>query len=747
MRALFPKLDSSSWYRSALLAMAAVAAAFGPVPAFAYDDRVALVIGNDSYVTESLKNAVNDARAMQKALQDLGFKVVFKPNADLLTMRSAAVEFAKQMDGASAAVFYYAGHGIQYSNKNYLIPVDAKLTAEQEIAYFSLEVNQILDSMEEAKVRHKFIILDACRNNPFHNLNLSTGLAKSSRVPVGTTISYAAAAGAVALDGDGENGLYTKHLVREIRNPGVTASGVFEKVGSAVAQESNGRQYPENQSTSSPRGAFFFAERGAVITSNSNSGVSGDTAALVDREFWSSVKESRKVEDFQAYLSQFPTGIFATLARSRIDNLKQEKSLQQVAAAPLAGSTANATPPLLVAEKAPEPAARPGVTPVSSAVSVPAPAATSVAPSTVPAPAGGKTTPLADPQPVRLASAPTAPQTSEVRGMEAKASAPATPAPAITNAPTPAAPPPKPAAAPAPALAGEPSAGAPSANQVAVLSPEQKTSLPPVPTFPKMLSGVLDFRDGARYVGEYKEDKEKNQTLHGKGEYISQAFRYNGEFRDGKKQGRGVYIWANGDKFDGDFANDQVSGKGKWEFASGDVYIGDVSNAVMVGKGVLVAKNGDRYEGLFADGRPHGQGLYMFANGDKFEGSMVAGKMSGKGIYTNKRGDKFVVPFVDGVPHGNGTYEFANGDRYVGEIQNGMLTGKGEYFHSDGQRSEGNYVNGLLSGPGKFYYNNGSWFEGAFEGGLKRAKGVMIQKDGSKRNAEIVDGVTTFPGG
>ncbi|MEP7154895.1 MAG: caspase family protein [Betaproteobacteria bacterium] len=718
MRAVVNKVDfpvSSMCHRAALSLMLATVCFFALFArnAAAYDDRVALVIGNDNYAGEPLKNAVNDARAMQTVLQELGFKVVFKPNADIQTMRSAAVEFAKQMDGASAAVFYYAGHGIQYSNKNYLIPIDAKLSAEQEIAYFALEVNQILDSMEEAKVRHKFIILDACRNNPFRNLNLSTGLAKSSRVPPGTTISYAAAAGAVALDGDGENGLYTKYLVKEIRNPGLTASGVFERVGSDVAKESNSRQYPENQSTASPRGAFFFAERTAVATAAPNTSMSSDTAALLDRDYWNDIKESKKIDDFQDYLQRFPTGFFVSRARSRIENLKQER-IAQVAASPLASTPANSAP-VLVAERGAEPAARPAAS--NSPASQPSQSLNS--PSSSPAPAPSRAAP--PPEPIRVAAAPTV-QTSEVRGMESRTS-------------------PSPAAASIPAATS-----APPANQVAVLSPDQKSSLPPAPVFPRMLTGTLDFKDGAKYVGDFKEDKDKNQTLHGKGEYTSQAFRYNGEFKDGKKQGKGLYVWANGDKFEGDFANDQVSGKGKWEFASGDVYTGEVLNAVMVGRGVLLAKNGDRYDGLFADGKPNGLGVYVFANGDKFEGSMVAGKMSGKGTYTNKRGDKFIVSFVDGVPNGNGTYEFANGDRYVGEIQAGLLTGKGEYFHSDGQRSEGMYVNGLLNGPGKFYYNNGSWFEGTFEGGLKHAKGIMIQKDGNKRAAEIVDGVTTFPG-
>ena len=719
MRALLSKIRFSGWHRAAWIVALAVCGA-ASTPVFAFDDRVALVIGNDSYATEPLKNAVNDARAMQKALQDLGFKVVFKPNADIQTMRAAAVEFAKQMDGASAAVFYYAGHGIQYSNRNFLVPVDAKLMAEQEIAYFTIEVDQILTSMEEAKVRHKFIILDACRNNPFRNLNLSTGLAKSSRVPAGTTISYAAGAGAVALDGDGENGLYTKHLVREIRSPGVPGSGVFEKVGSGVANESMGRQNPETQSTASPRGAFFFAERGAIIASSANSGVSSETAALVDRDYWSDIKGSKKIDDFQGYLSQFPSGIFASRARSRIDDLKQENSQQQVAAAPLSNAPASIAP-VLVAERTPEPVAKPVQTAAAPPSTIPAPAIAASA-TVKPAVSSGDA-------PIRLAAAPATIQTSEVRGLEPKTIAPATPLPATLAAAIPAA------------------TVSPPAIQIAALSPEQKSSLPPPPVFPKMLTGTLEYTGGARYVGEYKEDKDKNQILHGKGEYISQAFRYNGEFRDGKKQGKGIYVWANGDKFNGDFAGDQVSGKGRWEFSSGDVYEGDVVNAVMVGKGVLVAKNGDKYDGLFAEGKPHGKGFYAFANGDRYEGSMAAGKMSGSGVYTTKSGDKFMVPFVDGVANGQGTYEFSNGDRYVGEIKIGILTGKGEYFHSDGQRSEGNYINGLLNGPGKFYYSNGSWFEGVFEGGLKRAKGTMIQKDGSKRAAEMNDGVTTFPGG
>ena len=121
-------LRFSSQSIALLLTVLPLTAWFSP-SAYAYDDRVALVIGNDAYPTDPLKNAQNDARAVAKTLSDLGFKVVVKTNADIVTMRSAAVEFTKVLEGAKAAVLYYAGHGIQYRDKNFMVPIDAKFTS------------------------------------------------------------------------------------------------------------------------------------------------------------------------------------------------------------------------------------------------------------------------------------------------------------------------------------------------------------------------------------------------------------------------------------------------------------------------------------------------------------------------------------------------------------------------------------------------------------------------------------------
>ena len=719
MRAFFPiaisLLRSFSFVLVFALLLMSVTRSFA-----ANDDRVALVIGNDQYPVDPLRNAVNDAQAVAKTLSDLGFKVMIKTNADYATMRGAAVEFAQVMEGATAAVFFYAGHGIQYRGQNYLVPVDAKLTSEASIAFNAMPVTQILDTMDEMKIRHKFIILDACRNNPFSNVSTSTGLAKI-QASQGTIVSFAAAAGQVAPDGaEGANSLYTKTLVREMRGQGLQAAAMFQRVQTLVAQESMNKQLPEFHNTPLFRVPFFFAEAGnqavaAAPATTASSGLSGDAKAAVESEFWRSAREGRRIEGYQLYLEQYPSGNFSSLARLEIDRLKRELSQQQVAATPLSPTNVAAAPVLVTEPALARIATETKPSPAVVAASAGSPPATIIA---------------------RAASAPPSP-TSDSRGMEIKPNGNPLSQQKATEAPAP-------AAAPAPPATA--SSTAPGADKIAAISPEQRSSLAAPPT-DRTMSGVITFPNGATYNGEYKETKDKLQILHGQGEFTSSAFRYKGQFRDNKKQGKGTYIWANGDRYEGDFVDDEPSGRGKFTFPSGDQYEGEYSKGAFNGKGVVIAKNGDKTEGTFVNGKAEGKAVYIFASGDKYEGDMVAGKMAGKGSFTTKSGDRWEATFVNDRAHGMGVYYFSNGDRYEGDFTEGAMTGKGAYFYSTGLKSEGTYVNAQLNGEGKFHFNDGGWFEGVFEKGLTRAKGFSVSKDGTKRSATMVDGKITFDGG
>ncbi len=221
------------------------------------EQRVALVIGNSQYKDSPLPNPVNDARAIAKSLSESGFKVTKKENIGQKEMQLAMREFGDALKGGGVGLFYYAGHGMQVKGRNFLIPVDAQIQREDEVAYNSVDAGQVLDKMEAANNRLNIVILDACRNNPFARSFRSggAGLAQMD-APVGTLIAFATAPGSVASDGEGQNGLYTQHLLQSMQKPGIKIEDVFKNVRASVRKDSGGKQIPWE--STSLEGDFIF---------------------------------------------------------------------------------------------------------------------------------------------------------------------------------------------------------------------------------------------------------------------------------------------------------------------------------------------------------------------------------------------------------------------------------------------------------------------------------------------------------
>jgi len=222
--------------------------------------RIALVIGNGNYETNILSNPVNDANDISVALQKLGFDVISEVDLGIKRMRHVIDSFGIRLPDYDVALFYFAGHGVQYENLNYLVPVDANLTIERMIKFDCIEVDRILAYMHEAKTKVNLIILDACRNNPFGK-SWSRALGENGlalmKAPEGTLIAYATSPGETASDGTGRNGLYTSAILETITEPDVPVEKMFKNVRSLVSQRSQGRQVPW-ESTSLLGEDFFF---------------------------------------------------------------------------------------------------------------------------------------------------------------------------------------------------------------------------------------------------------------------------------------------------------------------------------------------------------------------------------------------------------------------------------------------------------------------------------------------------------
>ena len=337
---------SAATLLAGLLALLVVWAQAADVPPT--DARIALVVGNGAYKTSPLNNPVNDARAITRALKELGFEVLLRENLTQQGFLGALREFGSRLkDTGGVGLFYYAGHGMQVKGANYLIPVDAAIEGEDEVRYLSIDANQVLDKMDQAGNRLNIVILDACRDNPFARSFRSkqSGLAQMD-APSGMLVAFATAPGAVAYDGDGVNGVYTKHLLRNLTIPGLPIELVLKRVREGVSKDTGQKQIPWE--TSSLLGDFYF--KAAPLQANAGTG-SIDLAA-VELAFWDSVKNSNVAGEYRAYLDKYPDGQFAPLAHTRINALQAQPSAKrnpstnpttQVALA----QPGNATPPPL----------------------------------------------------------------------------------------------------------------------------------------------------------------------------------------------------------------------------------------------------------------------------------------------------------------------------------------------------------------------------------------------------------------
>ena len=234
--------------------------------------RVALVIGNAAYVHSApLANPGNDATDMATALKATGFEVVLGLDLDKRGLDDKIREFARKLTGADTGLLFYAGHGLQVSGQNYLLPVDAKLESERDLDFEAVRIDFVLRQMEiDRDGKTSLVFLDACRDNPLgrslsrklgtRSTAVGQGLAQVQS-GVGTFISFSTQPGNVALDGRERNSPFAGSLVKRIKQDGKSLNGVMIDVRNDVIAATGGRQVPWDSSALT--GDFYFSGTGA----------------------------------------------------------------------------------------------------------------------------------------------------------------------------------------------------------------------------------------------------------------------------------------------------------------------------------------------------------------------------------------------------------------------------------------------------------------------------------------------------
>jgi uncharacterized caspase-like protein len=229
------------------------------------EPRTALVIGNSAYQRGALPNPVNDAGDMAAALRNAGFDVILKTDANREGMKDAIRRFGDSLKArGGVGMFFYAGHGVQSHGENFLLPVEQSIASESDLKAQAVTAAEVVDAMAAARNGLNIVALDACRDNPVSDSPKSVrGL---SRIDSNSSlfVSFSTSPGAVALDGQGRNSPYAKHLVRSIGTPNITLEETFKRTLKGVYQETKGQQTP--WISSSFFGDFIFrsAQSGPV---------------------------------------------------------------------------------------------------------------------------------------------------------------------------------------------------------------------------------------------------------------------------------------------------------------------------------------------------------------------------------------------------------------------------------------------------------------------------------------------------
>lgn len=209
-----------------------------------FASRKALVIGNDQYAdVPKLNNAVADADAMAVALQSVGFNVFKHTNVDEKKFKAALREFRQRVEPGDEVVVFFAGHGVQLSNSNYLLPTDIKGDSEDQIRDEGIQLQRVLDDLQDRRTKFALAVIDACRDNPFKGSGRAIGgrgLAPTTAA-TGQMILFSAGAGQQALDRLGKddkekNGLFTRIFVKEMVKPGVSVDRVLRNVRNEVVR-------------------------------------------------------------------------------------------------------------------------------------------------------------------------------------------------------------------------------------------------------------------------------------------------------------------------------------------------------------------------------------------------------------------------------------------------------------------------------------------------------------------------------
>jgi hypothetical protein len=282
--------------------------------------RAAIVIGNAAYATAPLANPVNDADEIDAKLATLGFATVCGRDLDRSGFFAKMDDFRSSFQSAETTLFYFAGHGIQFDNKNYLLPIETRMRGRADLDQFGINVDVFLQALTEMS-RTVILFLDCCRSNPFvenlvigrpgtRDITVRSGLA-ALPAPTGTFIAFATAPNTVAEDGSGSHSPFTQALLDHIEKPNQSLADMMTDVTNDVLTATNNLQQPWFQQSLTTR--FMFKRMREPTTA---------PPEVTAESEWMAIRASNSVFVYEQFIRSHSRSPFRKYAEARIAEIR-----------------------------------------------------------------------------------------------------------------------------------------------------------------------------------------------------------------------------------------------------------------------------------------------------------------------------------------------------------------------------------------------------------------------------------------
>lgn len=237
-------------------------------PVMAKNGRYALLVGESEYrFANSLPNPTNDVSALAAKLTQLGFDVTSKTNVNHRELTSVVSDFSAGLPKGAVALFYFAGHGLQVNDRNYVVPIDAEPHGPADVPYTCVAVDRVLANLNDSQASLRIVLLDCCRNNPFARswAKRSVGAEGLARQPVpnGFRVVFSTAPGRVAEDSTGgsNNSPFVECFLQVLNSAppsGLELQQLLVQTARLVKDQTKGRQIPWSEASDLSLGDFFI---------------------------------------------------------------------------------------------------------------------------------------------------------------------------------------------------------------------------------------------------------------------------------------------------------------------------------------------------------------------------------------------------------------------------------------------------------------------------------------------------------